>query len=1124
MAFAGTREMGKTRSYCRRVVLLAGLSCLCALLLHFVSPNAAAQMNAGTILGTVTDPTGAAIADAQVTVTNAGTSISQRTTTDSTGNYVVPYLIPGIYEVTAEKEGFKKITRAGITIQVDQKARVDLGLQLGSVTDRIEVTGEATLVKAESSEQAQVVNSQQMVGLPLNVRNFAQFVSLNTGSVPNPGSLGGNVNPDNPQGISDTNVNGIQADGNNWQIDGVTDNEAFFSILTVNPSVDAIQEFKVSNDNYSAEFGRAGGANVQIQTKSGTNQFHGVGYEFLRNSALDANDFFSNSSGVGLPPFRQNQFGGTLGGPIRKDRTFFFGDYEGYRSRLGQTELQTVPTALQRQGIFTEPGNPTIYNPFDIDPASGQPRPFPNNTIPQDLVNPASAKVMALLPPPNLTAPIGQANHAGQNSLAHDTNNFDVRVDHRISDKDQFFTRYSYLGTLLSNPPFLGTVVGGDPFLAATANTRNQNGVVSDVHSFTPRTINEFRFGVNRVRTDWTAFDINSKTSDEVGIPGVNSFCGFCGGLARIQIAGMSAYGHTDYAPTFRHDTIFQWVDNVTFVRGKHTFKTGADIRRVRADLFQTTNPVGEFDFDERFTSGPSGGGLGLASFLIGYPETISRGSIDTYPSGRTNQLFFFAQDDIRVNSKLTLNVGLRWEYYSPPTDAHKRLSNFDLKTGDILLACVATSCTGGVRGDLNDWAPRLGFAYSPDKGKTAIRGGFGLSYFSPGYGGQLGFLNDNWPFIQPQTITPSSPLVLDPAHDPRIDQGIPGLPPVETRPGAPAGHLVPGGLAPGGTTQASYWAPADLRMTRVYQWSFNIQRAITPNLLVDAAYVANSVNHLFIGPPLNYPEPGAVTANPSLSLQQLRPYYGLDPNLGIVGTELNTGRSHYHSLQLKLEKRISNGLTFLTAYTYSKVINRGSQFRNPDFYMADPAPSGFDTPQRLTFSYMYDFPFGRHKQFGSNWNRLADGALGGWSASGIVVYMTGFPFTPGISSTLDNGNSNVPDRVCGGSISNWTIAKYYDPTCFVTPALNVFGNTGYGVLRGPGFRNWDLSLKKDFPLGAESRYLQFRAEFFNLPNNVNFGMPNSFQCGGACGEGTITSTAAGSHPRQIQFAMKLYF
>jgi hypothetical protein len=1118
----GSVGTGRTPSQLGRwlgIIRLPHLTCLGALLLVAIPSNAPAQMNTGTVLGSVTDPTGAAVADAEVTVTDVSTSISKKTTTDSAGNYVVPYLVSGFYEISAQKEGFKKTTRTGITIQVDQKARVDLPLQLGAVTDRIEVTGEATLVKTESSEQGQVINSQQMVGLPLNVRDFAQFVSLNTGSVPNPGSLGGNINPDNPQGISDTNVNGIETDANNWQIDGMTNNEAFFSILSVSPSVDAIQEFKVANNNYSAEFGRAGGANVQIQTKSGTNQFHGVLFEFLRNSALDANDYFSNSSGVGLPPFRQNQFGGNLGGPIIRDRTFFFADYEGYRSRLGQTELQTVPTALQRQGIFTESGNPTIYNQL-----TQQLQPFPNNTIPANLISPVSANVMALLPLPNITAPIGQANHAAQNSLAHDTDTFDVRVDHRVSDKDQVFTRYSFLRTVLSNPPFLGTVVGGDPFLAALANTRNQNGVVSEIHSFSPRTINEFRFGVNRVRTNWTAFDVNSKTSDEVGIPGVNDFCGFCGGLARISIAGMSAYGHTDYAPTYRHDTIFQWVDNVTFVRGKNTIKAGVDIRRIQADLFQTTNPVGEFDFDQRFSSGPDGaGGLGLATFLLGYPETISRAAIETYPSGRTSQLFGFAQDDIRVTKNLTLNVGLRWEYYSPVIDAHSRQSNFDLATGDVLLACIATTCAAGVKPDLDDWAPRFGFAYSPDKGKTAIRGGTGISYFSPGYGGQLGFLNDNWPFIQGQTISPANPLVLTP-NDPTLAEGIPPLPPVVNRPGAPIGYLVPGGLIPGGTPQGTGWTPSDLRMTRVYQWSLDIQRAITPNFLIDAAYVGNAVNHLFIGPYFNYPQPGVVTANPNLTLQQLRPYYSVDPNLATVGTELNTGRSHYNSLQVKIEKRLSHGLTFLTSYTWSKVLDRGSQFNNPADYLASQQPAGFDTPQRLTVSYIYEFPFGRRRQFGSSWNRWTDGALGGWSASGIVTYMTGFPFTPSIASNLDNGNSDNPNRVCNGQISKWTIANYYDTSCFVSPAFNVFGNSGFGILRGPGFRDWDVSMRKDFSLGPESRYLQFRAEFFNLANNVNFAIPNSAQCGGACGEGTITSVAAGSNPRQIQFALKLYF
>lgn len=1102
-----------------RIAKLAALACMGILMLASVPAPVVAQMNTGVILGAVTDPSGAAIPGAAVTITNEGTQISQGAVTDSTGNYVVPYLIPGMYKVTAEKEGFKTITRTGITLEVDQKARVDLAMQVGAVTQSVEVTGGAPLVKTESAEQGQVINSRQMVSLPLDVRNFAQFVALNTGSVPCPSCLGGYISGDNPQGISDTNINGIQADGNNWQIDGITDNEAFFSILSVNPSVDAIQEFKVSTNNYSAEFGRAGGGNVQISIKSGTNQFHGVAFEFLRNSALDSNDFFSNRSGTPIPPFRQNQFGANLGGPIKKDRAFFFADYEGYRSRMGQTELQTVPDALQKQGIFTEAGNPTIYNPI-----AGQTS-FADNTIPLSMQSKAAQNVMTLLPLPNVVAPLGDANHEGSNSLAHDVDNVDGRVDYRISDKDSFFTRYSFLSTMLNNPPFLGTVVGGDPFLASIAHTRNQNAVISEVHSFNPTTLNEFRFGFDRVRTDWTALDINEDTSNQVGIPGINDFCGTCGGLTRLVISGMSPYGHTDYAPTFRHDTVFQWVDNVTFIRGKNTFKTGADIRRVRAALFQTAQPLGEFDFDQRFTAAPNGtGGIGLASFLLGYAETAERQTNVTYPDARTNQLFFYGQDDLRLTPKLTLQMGMRYEIYSAPIDSHNNQSNFDIQNGNILVACVATSCTGGVNTDLSDWAPRLGFAFSPDKGKTAIRGGAGISYFSPGYGGQIGTLNDNFPFVQPQQLAASNPLVLHPAVDPYLDNGLPPLSPVETRPGAPAGNLVPGGLTPSVNLLGVTYVPPDLRMTRVYQWSFDVQRSITPNLVLDTAYVGNAVSHLFIGPAFNYPAPGVVTANPTLTLQELRPYYSLDPNMSEDTTRGNFGRTHYDALQVKLEKRFSHGLSFLTSYTYSHTLSRGGSFNDPEHFLADQAPAGFDTPQRITFSYMYRLPFGHREQYGSDWNKWTDAALGGWEVSGITLYMTGFPFTPSVASTLDNGNSNQPNRICNGNLAHKTIDYYYDWSCFVSPPTNIFGNSGFGILRGPGQRDWDLSLMKNFPLGTEARYLQFRAEFFNLPNNENFGTPNSSQCGGACGEGTITSNATGTNPREIQFALKLYF
>jgi hypothetical protein len=1081
-------------------------------------------MNTGTILGSVTDPSGGAVPGAKIVITNLGTQISNRLETDTAGNYICPYLIPGNYEVTAEKEGFKKGTQTGITLQVDQKALVDLKLEVGAVTQSVTITGAAPMVNTETSEQGEVVTSQEIVGLPLDIRNFAQFVTLNAGAVPNYNTLGGTLNnPDNPQGIAAANVNGIDVSANQWLIDGVTDNETFFSVLSVNPSIDAIQEFKVSNNNFAAEYGNAGGANVQISMKSGTNSLHGGLFEFVRNSGLDANDFFSNSSLSPIPPFRQNQFGANVGGPIKKNRTFFFGDYEGFRQRLGTTELMTIPTMLQRQGIFTEPGSPTIYSPFNLN-ASGQPQPFPGNTIPSTVIDSPALKVMQLLPPPNVPiSAIGQANYFGSNATSHDTDDFDVRIDHQISDKDQFFVRYSYLRTALDSPPFLGTTVGGDPYLAALANTRNQNGVVSEVHSFSSHTINEFRFGTDRVRTDWTAYDVNDDTSDAVGIPGINGYCGFCGGLARIVISGLNALGHTPYAPTFRHDTTFQWVDNATFIRGRHTIKAGGDVRRLRGDVFQTSNPVGEFDFDERFTSdlGASGTGLGVASFLLGYPEFAGRAAMTDYPSNRGSEFFFFGQDDFRVNDKLSLNYGLRYEYYTPQTDAHSNMSQFDLTRGDILLACIATSCSGGIQPDRHDWAPRLGFAYTPDHGKTAIRGSVGISYYEH----YVGTLVDNYPFVNGQGLTPANTDTIT-SGDPQLSDGLPPPPPVEDRPGAPAGHLIASG---GGASASSagfssiFYLDSTHKANRIYQWYFDVQRSITPNFTVDAAYVANSANHIGLQDyPANFPAPGLVTST-GLPLQELRPYYDVDPQLASFSMRMAPAVSHYESFQLKLERRFSHGLSLLASYTASKTLDRGIDFQDPSNYMDNKGLASFDTPQRLVVSYIYQLPFGRKKAFGKSWNWAEDAALGGWQVTGITTYQAGLPFSPSITSTLDNGNSNWPNRICNGKISNWTINAYYDWSCFVSPPANVFGNMGDNPLRGPGFRDWDVGLMKDFNF-TESRYLQFRAEFFNLPNNENFGQPASSQCGGACGEGIITSNASGSNPREIQFALKFYF
>jgi len=972
----------------------------------------------------------------------------------------------------------------------------------------VDVTATAPLLQTQSVEQSQVITEKQMKELPIDVRDFAQFASLQAGTVIGTGGLGNSFGGDNPQATGGAiNVNGLGQDANNWQLDGVSNNEAFFSIISVNPSLDALQEVKVTTNNYSAEFGRAGGANVQAQIKSGTNQFHGGVFEFLRNDKLDANSFFNNASGAGKNPFRQNQFGGFLGGPIKHDKTFFFVDTELLRNRETSSGIITIPTPLQRQGIFTEAGQPTIYDPLTHQP-------FPNNTIPTSEINSASAKIMALLPNPNIPNTGIVNNFIGISNLAHDRSTFDVRIDQNFTEKDQFFARYSYLETTLDTPPYLGTVLNGDPF-ANTAYTRNQNGVVSEVHTFSPNTINEARIGVNRVRTDWDAYGANENTSQAVGIPGINDFCGFCGGLPRIQISGITVLGHTPFAPTRRHDTIWQYVDNVTLTRGRHTVKVGADLQIIAANLFQTSNPVGEFDFDKNLTSNRGDGGIGLASFLTGYYATAGRAALQITPSARKKDLFFFGQDDFRVKSNLTLNLGLRYEVYAAPTDQHNRLSNFDLATGDILVACIAVNCSGGIKTQYGNFAPRIGIAYTPGGGKTTIRLGAGTTYYSAGFGGQIGTLNDNYPWVTGQALTP--PDIYTPG--PLLTGGFPALPPVEQRPGAPPGHLIPKGGA-SGSFSSVFYQPFDLKMPRIYQWSLSIQRQIWGGLTADIAYVANVQNFVFLNIDGNVPQPGSDPTG-TLSLQQRRPYYSVSPDLAVFTNRINAGLGRYNSMQLKVEKRFSSGFSFQSAYTVSKTETVGTQGPiNPFNYMVKSLASN-DVPQRLVFSYVYELPFGRGKRYGNNWNGITDAALGGWQLSGVTNYQAGFPFSPSITSNLDNGEGNPPNRICDGRIDNRTINHWFNTSCFVASAPNVFGNSGYNILRGPALRNWDMTLGKAFSITERMR-LQFRGDFLNIFNQVVFATPNAQV--DTPGAGAISGTLGGTYPRRIQFGLKLNF
>ncbi|MBV8707453.1 MAG: TonB-dependent receptor [Acidobacteriaceae bacterium] len=1061
------------------------------------------QANTGTILGTVSDSSGATVPGCRITVQNQNTGTIKQFTTDSDGSYRISYLLPGVYDVTAEAPSFKKAVQTGIILEVDQKVAANFSLVLGEVTESVHVVSQAPQLQTQSVEQSQVITQKQMQELPLLIRDFGQLATLQTGSILGTGGLGASYGNDNPQATGGAvHVNGLGQDANSWQIDGVSNNESVFSIISVSPSLDALQEVSIITNNYSAEYGRAGGANVQAQIKSGGNNFHGGAFEFLRNDKLDANSFFNNRSGAAKKPFRQNQYGAFIGGPIRRNKTFFFNDFEILSTREASTGVLTIPTALQRQGVFTELGQATIY-----DPLTGAP--FPNNTVPQNrIVKPASG-ILSFFPEPNIPGAGLSGNYLGTSTQKHDRAMFDERIDQNFSERDQFFARYSYLETTLDTPAFLGPVLNGDPF-ASTAFTRNQNGVVSEVHTFSPAMINEARVGVNRVRTDFDAFGANDPTAIQVGIPGINEFCGTCGGLPTINVSGLNGFGHTPFAPTRRHDTVWQIVDNFTFIRGKHTVKSGADLQFIGANFYQTSNPVGEFDFNRNITSNQGQGGIGLASFLLGYYSFAGRNTMTVTPSNRTKNLFFFTQDDYRVSPNLTLNLGLRYEIYTAVRDAHNRISNFDLATGDILLGCIATTCTAGVDTQYGDFAPRLGIAYTPHGGRTTIRAGSGITYFSPGFGaGGIGTLNDNYPWVIGQGITP--PNIFTPG--PNIVNGLPVPPEPVQRPGAPAGHLIPQGSG------SVFWMPRDLKQTRVYQWSLSIQRELARGLTLDTAYVGNSQNYLYVSIPGNVPRIGSDPTG-QLTLDQRRPYYAVDPALQTFNMRFQGGKGAYHALQVKLEKRYSVGFSFLAGYTFSKNLNRGISYIDPFNYMVKSLAQD-DVTHRLFASWVYELPFGHAKRFGSHTPALVDAVLGGWQIAGIFNYQSGFPFTPGITSNLDNGTGNLPNRVCNGSIPNPTIDRWFDPSCFQQTPVNVIGNSGFNILRGPSFSNWDVSVGKNWRIRETVRF-QLRGEFLNAFNQVAFGNPNT-QVDNP-GAGQINGVLPNTFPRRIQIGAKLYF
>jgi hypothetical protein len=1071
----------------------------------FIMGVANAQTSGSVFRGEVRDPSSAVVPDAKVVIRSNDNGTEVIAESNSDGLYVTPTVLPGSYTLSAAKPGFETEVFGPVTLEVNQTVRVDFALNVGAASESVQVEATGTqLLSTETAEISQVIVSKQVSEIPLNGRSWQQLIDLSAGV--NPGAPGESGSP-NP-----VNIDGQRTKANLYLVDGIsTTSSSQGRGNDFNIPLEDVREFSVQAGAYSAEYGDVAGGVINLQSKSGTNNFHGSLFEFFRNDALDAADFFSNQTGQSKNALRYNQFGGSVGGPIRRNKTFFFADYQGTVTHGAQPMVTSVPIGSQRSGNFSGllgPGGTLIYNPFS---SSYVRTPFPDNIIPSSLLDPAAVKITSLLPLPNqldgLGNPLPFNNYAVTRVDTSNAQSFDVRLDHQFSTNSNLFARESFQNTGAFAPSIFGPPLGGSIEGAGATSARNQNAGVGYTYTVSPTLINDIRLGLNRQTTALTQEDYGQNLSAQFGIPGVN-VSPQTSGLSNLDVAGLFDVGDSLLTPLQLYTTNWNFSDKITWVKGRHVIHVGVDYTHDMGSTGYLVYGRGNYTFLNLSTSSLVGtpGGNAFASFLVGAPYLILR---DEFPPGLVGlisyRVGFFAQDDIKLTRKLTVNVGARYDIMPYPREMHNRLSNFDPATGTMLIAGQDTN-PRLVNTDYKDLAPRVGLAYSPTD-KTVIRAGYGIGFIDP-YGA-AGILNSNEfnvPFYYLGNITEfpfSAPTY-------KLSSVLPGL--VMPSPGAPTGNQ-------------RYIVPNDGNQYS-QTWSFTIQRAINPTLMFEVGYVGTSGNRLLTASDINAALPG--TTNPTT-----RQPYG--PALGEIRELSNSAHSIYHGLQSKIEKRFSGGLYFLGSYTWSKSIDNqsngtdtaiasGQYPQDPLNASLDRGQSSFDRPQVLVGSVVWQIPFGRGPAERSRARELVNGALGGWQLSGILTAESGTPFSVLMSCADINaqGNNCRPNRIASGALpaGQQSINEWFNTAAFVIPSTPAYGDAGRNILRAPGLNDIDVAMSKSFPWGSvETRRLQIRSEFFNALNHTNLGVPvNSID---SPAFGTITSSLPG---REIQLGARLEF
>lgn len=988
------------------------------------------------------------------------------------------------------------------------------------------MTGEAPLLETESSSLGTVVNEQFVNQLPLNGRNFIQMATLSPGvngvGFSATGTIMSGTRPDDRRPSTEIFSNGNREGSNNFLYDGIDDNERLTLSIVLRPAVEAVREFKIQTNLYSADIGRSSGAVVDVITKSGSNQFHGSLFEFLRNSAMDARNFFS-PHGSAFPSFRLNQFGGSAGGPVilprvynGRNSTFFFVDYEGYRRTAQQLLLGNIPTLNMRTGNFTE--TPPIYDPLTTrTQGSGFVRdPFAGNIIPANRFDPIALKMVQAYPTPTSSARFN--NYLANLAQTQNWNQGDARLDHQLSSKDSLFARYSIQNTETKVPssyppthiPGIAEAVnlGDEGSFAGTSYQPAQHAVASWARVISPTLVNEVRLGFNRYRLDYTAdqFAPGAGLGNQLGVKNSN----VTPDEQNLPIFSPSSYigiGQTRSLPIFRRENTFEYIDNVSYTVGKHTLKFGADFRRRQLTIYQTNQGNGRFNFSPAFTDSRQGsGGDSMASFLLGYATAIVHDYTLNWPGERGTEFGTYAADDWRITKKLTFNLGLRWDYYSPYSEVSNRWANFNINTGKIDIAGRnGVDKYAGVKPYYANFGPRFGFAYEAVKG-TVVRGGYGIFYNPTGSEGGSLRLFRQLPFGSTVSISPGDIFV-----GPRVSDGFAPLVPVDySLANAPFGTM--------------FAVDQHFRPSYAQQFNLTVEHEIAPtSTVIKVGAIGNVGRHLYNTYNANQAVPGATPLNTR------RPLYGIDPNLADASYFTTNGMSTYYAMQVSVEQRMKKGVSVMLGYTWSHAIDNvplefgggaaGPQPQDPNNLAAEKGNSIIDIRHRLTLSYLWELPFGKGRSF-LNRGGITDWILGGWQSNGILAAQTGLPFSAVLqTSTTNTGTGSRPNAV--GTVSYpKTLQKWFDPTgAFSTPAPYTFGNAGRDTLVGPGRWNWDMSLFKQFPIREQMR-IELRAEAFNVFNHPQFNLPN--QNIGNAQVGAITSTVG--NPRQLQMGVRFQF